>query len=143
MSKRIRFAVFGTLIFLSVAYLVFSGTRDSMVYYLTVSELKLKGDSVQNEKVRITGSVVDGSIEKLGVSSVNLGLTDGKEFVNIVYTGDIPSGLTDNAELVIEGKLEKDGSFRGELMLTKCPSKYKTGERPQQAEWGENSDLGR
>ena len=136
MSKRVQFIVFGILICLSVAYLVVSGTRDSMVYYLTVSELKLKGEAVQGEEIRITGSVVAGSIEKLGISSVNLQLTDGEESVNIVYNGDIPSGLMDNAELVIEGKFGKDGIFYGQLMLTKCPSKYETDEGPQRTEYG-------
>ncbi|MFQ6003380.1 MAG: cytochrome c maturation protein CcmE, partial [Candidatus Zixiibacteriota bacterium] len=60
-GKKKRFIILGSLVILVVAYLVYSGMRESMLYYYTVSELKTNANQLYGQGVRVSGQVVEGS----------------------------------------------------------------------------------
>ena len=64
LKGKIKFIIALLVIALTVSYLVYGGVKDTMVYYLTVQELKNQVPSVYDSRVRVSGKVVPGTIIK-------------------------------------------------------------------------------
>ena len=43
---------------------------------------------------------------------------------NVVYRGITPDTFTDGVDVVVEGRLGHDGTFRATTLLAKCASRY-------------------
>ncbi len=87
----------------AISYLVFSGVKDTMVYYLTIDELQAKVPDVYGERVRVSGTVVPGTIEKDNNGDIKFKITDGTNEINVNYSGIIPDVFADDVELGVEG----------------------------------------
>src|SRR5574337_580779 len=64
MRKRIRFLVAALALVGAVAYLMYTGVRQTAVYYLTIEEFVAKKEALANEGVRVAGRVQLGSVTK-------------------------------------------------------------------------------
>jgi cytochrome c-type biogenesis protein CcmE len=65
MNKRVKFVIGGTIIVALLGYLVVSGINSrTMVYYKTVSEVKANSDDLYEKGIRLSGTVVEGSLKK-------------------------------------------------------------------------------
>src|SRR4030065_669966 len=62
MKKTHKFAIAGAVIFLTIVALIYTAFKQSSVYYMTVPELKSKGESVVGQGLRASGQVKDGTI---------------------------------------------------------------------------------
>ena len=118
----------GAVVFLAIAFLVYSTMQGTSVYYLSVAELMTRGETVYGEQVRIGAKVQTGSI-KSDTKSMTTEFTayDDKNpgnILNVVYKGIVPDTFKDEADAVFEGKLSPDGTFQANTLLAKCPSKY-------------------
>ena len=51
----------------------------------------------------------------------------------VVYHGLAPDTFTDEAEVVVEGRIQRDGTFRATTLLAKCGSRYATAPKQQSA----------
>lgn len=109
-----------------VSWLVFAGVRDSMVYYVTVDELFLQTPEVYGEKVRVSGTVVAGSIRNEIDDSLRFTMEAGSGRLDVEYGGVVPDIFADGVEAVVEGELSSDNVFRADLLLAKCPTKYES-----------------
>lgn len=115
-----------------VAYLMWTGISDSMVYYLTPSELlaRIEADPAFREVgVKVSGRVVEGSWERqagsVGVHEfVVADLEDPETVFPVRYEDVLPDTFNDRAEVVLEGGFGADGVFRAHTVLTKCGSRY-------------------
>lgn len=124
-KRKKRFIIGGTIIFLAMAYLVYAGMRDSMVYYLKVGELYAQKETYRGEGVRLGGKVVEGSIEWNSSNRVlQFLVTDGKEKIPVRYKGVIPDTFKDGAEVVVEGVYVPEEPFMATVLMAKCPSRY-------------------
>lgn len=95
-----------------------------MVYYQTVSEF-LRDPAAKEGTRRINGKVVPGSIERLPTGQdVRFEMSDGIRTLRVAYHGIVPDTFVDEADVVVEGALGADGTFRASTLLAKCPSKY-------------------
>jgi cytochrome c-type biogenesis protein CcmE len=104
--------------FLAVGYTMFSR---SVVYYQTPTEVLAK----PGEHVRVSGTVVDGSIAKdVAAGLVTFDVTDGTSTVTVRFEGAAPDTLKDGADAVAEGSLGPDGVFHADKLFAKCPSKF-------------------
>lgn len=121
---KIKFIVGIGVIAIALAYLVYGGVRDTMVYYLTVGELKGRVPSVYRDKVRVSGTVVPGSIKKGMDGSLEFKITDGKQAIDVQYSGIVPDIFRDNVEAVVEGLYTPQNIFKAKVLLAKCPTKY-------------------
>jgi len=99
---RLKFIVAIGIISLTVAYLVYAGVKDTMVYYLTIVELKDRVPEVYDDKVRVSGTVVEGSIKNDLDSSLEFQITDGNQVVNVFYKGIVPDVFREGVEAVVE-----------------------------------------
>jgi cytochrome c-type biogenesis protein CcmE len=121
---RVKFILGIGVIALTLTYLVYGGVRDTMVYYLTVGELKGRVPSVYKDKVRVSGTVVPGSIKKSIDGSLEFKITDGKQAIDVQYRGIVPDVFRDNVEAVVEGLYTPQNVFQAKVLLAKCPTKY-------------------
>ena len=111
-----------------ISWLVFAGVKDSMVYYITVEELLEDVPDIYGQKVRVSGTVVRGSIKNELDDSLRFTMADGRGKIDVEYDGIIPDIFTDGVEAVVEGKFSADNVFEADLLLAKCPTKYESEE---------------
>ncbi len=105
-----------------------SGIKETGIYFLTPSELAAKvaaDPSFHNVGVKMGARVVHGSIQRdVATQTVTFQVTDGQETYRVVYRGLAPDTFTDDVDVVVEGRLGPDGTFRATSLLAKCGSRY-------------------
>jgi len=126
MQRNMRVFVAFTLVIVAMLYLISSGfNEETMVYYSTVKELKMKGQDAYGQGFRVSGKVVPGSIEKAsGKIEVRFIIEEEGERLSVVYNGILPDTFKEGAEVLIEGKYQSDDVFHATNVFTKCASKY-------------------
>jgi cytochrome c-type biogenesis protein CcmE len=147
---RAKFIVGGLLIVAAIVYLIVSSTQANAQYFLTVAELRTKGESVAGRELRISGAVIGDSIQ-YDSQTLTLNFTvadvpgDNKEIeaqgglaavlhaavidqsrprLEVVYSGVRPDLLRNEAQAIMTGRMGSDGKFHAEELLLKCPTKY-------------------
>jgi cytochrome c-type biogenesis protein CcmE len=126
-TKQKKLVVGGIIIVLTLVYVVYAGVRDSMVYYLTPTELLAKGDAAFDEGVRVSGRVEEGTIKHDQKNMVlTFKLTDQKHSIPVTYKGVVPDTFKYGVEVVVEGKYAPENTFKATTLLAKCPSKYES-----------------
>ena len=107
-----------------IGYLVYAGVRDTMVYYLTVSELVQQGLQSSNGGVRVGGKVVEGSIiwDPKGLR-LRFIMRDDRATLPVVYQGVVPDSFKQGRKVIIEG-IYADGLFTASQIMPTCPSRY-------------------
>jgi len=130
MNARTRFFIGAALVVGTVGYLMASGIKDTGVYFLTPTELatRVSADpSFYNVGVKMGARVVTGSIQRdVASQTVTFQATDGQQTYPVVYRGLAPDTFTDDVDVVVEGRLMQDGTFRATTLLAKCGSRYET-----------------
>ncbi len=109
----------------AVGFLGFNAFKSASMYYLTPSELLAKGEEAYNDEVRLSGTVMDGTIERDADDGLHFTVTDDEGTkIPVVYGGVVPDTFQEGADVVVEGELTRDGVFDANNLLAKCPSKY-------------------
>jgi cytochrome c-type biogenesis protein CcmE len=69
--------------------------------------------------------VVNGTIvrEPSG-RSLSFKMTDGAQTYAVTYRGIAPDTFTDGVDVVVEGRLDANGTFQATTLLAKCASRY-------------------
>lgn len=127
MSKNRRFAIGASIIVAAVAYLVYTGIRETSVYYLTIDEFLSRREAVAGEGLRVAGRVAADSMH-WSPSTLDLQFRlasfDGQGGVDVTYNGVLPDMFAEGRDVIVEGTYERDGVFRARTLMTSCPSKY-------------------
>ena len=130
MKARNKFLIGGLLVLGPVGYLMASSIKQTGVYYLTPTELttKLASDSTfRDVGVKVGGRVVPGSIQRdPGGREYAFRVTDGAKTFPVIYRGIAPDTFTDSVDVVVEGRMGRDGTFRATTLLAKCASRYES-----------------
>src|SRR5512138_902549 len=125
--KWLKFAVPGALLAGALGYLLFSGVKKSMVYYLTLSELAEKGPSIEGSAVRLAGKVKEGSVRlPTDGGPMTFLLTDGTRDLPVSFSGIVPETFQEKGEVLVEGTWRAEPVFPASNLIPKCPSKYET-----------------
>ncbi len=147
---RGKFIIGGLLILAAIIYLIVSATKANAEYFMTVNEVKSKGSAVVGRSLRISGAVI-GSTIQYDAQTMNLSfdiahvpgdnaaiemggglaavlhaaVTDPtRSRLTVIYNGPKPDLLRDEAQAIITGHLNEDGTFFADELLLKCPTKY-------------------
>jgi len=134
LKGRYKFIIAIGAIALGVSYLVYGGVKDTMVYYLTVQELKDRVPTVYKERVRVSGTVVPGSIRNELDGSLEFKMAHGDEIMDVRYKGVIPDIFNDGVDAVVEGLYTPENVFKANILLAKCPTKYESTDSLKKAE---------
>ena len=131
MKARTKFIIGGLLVFCTAGWLMASSISDTATYYLTPTELatKVAADPTFHDLgVKVGAKVVPGSIVRdpsgRQVAFRMIDMTGGDQVYPVVYKGIIPDTFTDSVEVVVEGRLGRDGTFHATTLLAKCASRY-------------------
>lgn len=128
MKARTKFIVGGLLILGTAGYLMAGAITETGVYYLTPTELAAKtaaDPTFYETGVRMGARVVRGSIRREPSGrEVSFQVTDGAQVFPVIYRGIAPDTFTDEVDVVVEGRLGRDGTFRATTLLAKCASRY-------------------
>jgi cytochrome c-type biogenesis protein CcmE len=128
MKPRSKFIVVGALIALSAGYLMAGAIRSTGVYYFTPSEFSQRlaaDETLHDVGVKVGANVLPGSIvREPGGRSMTFVVTDGSVEFPVSYRGIAPDTFTDGVEVVVEGRMNRDGTFQATTVLAKCASRY-------------------
>lgn len=128
MTPRVKFLIGGGLVLSVAGYLMASSIRETGMYYVTPTELaeKLAADpSLRGMGIKMGARVVSGSIKReAGGREYAFVVTDGARQVPVIYRGIAPDTFTDGVDVVVEGRMGQDGTFRATTLLAKCASRY-------------------
>lgn len=121
------FVVFAAVIGV-IGWLFVSGFNDTMVYYITVSELKVQGVKAEGKGLRVSGKVVPGTVERSADGlTLKFTLDELGETMPVTYRGIVPDTFKEDAGVLLEGKFAH-GEFQATQIFTKCASKYESEE---------------
>ena len=132
------FAVFAAVIAF-IGWMFVDGFKNTMVYYITVSELKAQGVNAEGRGLRVSGNVLSGSVVRSEDGLVTrFTLDEFGEHIPVVYRGVVPDTFKENAGVLLEGKYV-NGEFHAAQIFTKCASKYEGENGPGYQSSGEAS----
>jgi len=124
-NKKTKLILITLVAMAVIGYLVYTGVRDTMVYYLTVTELVQNGSQSPDGGVRVGGMVLEGSVV-WDPKDLKLSFTmgdDGGATLPVVYQGVVPDSFKPGREVIIEG-IYTNGKFAASQIMPTCPSKY-------------------
>jgi cytochrome c-type biogenesis protein CcmE len=129
---RVKFLVGGLIVAAALGGLVYSGVRDSMVYFYTPSELAQKRDQVSGKALRVGGMVANGSIKwDPQALLLSFQLTDGQSTVAVQHKGTAPDLFKEGAGAVVEGTWNPEGYLRSSTIMAKHSEEYKPPTHPE------------
>ena len=130
MKKTHKFAAAGIIILVAIIALIYTAFQATIEYYMTVPELKSKGESKVGQGLQASGTVKDGTIkydsEKL---ILNFDIFEEKgnqdDVVHVIYKGIKPDTFQANVNVILAGKYDpKENLLTAKTLLVKCPSRY-------------------
>ncbi len=128
MKAGTKFTLGAILIVGSVGYLMASGIKQTGQYFLTPSELaqRVSADpSFYDLGLKVGARVVRGTVAKdVATQTLSFHITDGTVNYPVIFKGLPPDTFTDSVEVVVEGRLQKDGVIHATNVLAKCGSRY-------------------
>ena len=156
--QRNKFILGGLLILAAVVYLIFSSTKASAEYFMTVDELNADGPAAIGKSVRLSGAVIGDTIQydadtltltfevahvtgdnneieaQGGLAEVLYQAVNAptRQRVKVIYVGVKPDLLRGEAQAIMTGKLGDYGVFYADELLLKCPTRYEEAV-PEQA----------
>ena len=126
-----KFLLGAGLIVGCVVLLIVEGVKETGVYFLTPTELAAKTASdptfVENVGFKVGAKVVPGSVRRDNANrTIDFSVSDGTKSYPVTYRGLVPDTFTDadDIEVVVEGRLGRDGVIRATDVLAKCGSRY-------------------
>jgi len=124
MRGKRKFVIGGAVVVAALAYLVYAGVSQSVVYFVTPSELR--SAPVTGKAYRLGGMVKAGSVA-WNPKTLELGftLTDGQASVPVRHTGTPPDLFAEGRGAVVEGTWSGDGFFKAGLIMAKHSEEYK------------------
>ena len=125
-----KFMIGAAVIVGSMALLMMQGVKQFGQYSMTPAELATaasRDPRIYETGLKMEAKVVPGTIRRNTASqTIDFQVSDGKQVYPVTYRGLAPDTFTDKQEIevVVEGRLGRDGVFRATTLLAKCGSRY-------------------
>jgi cytochrome c-type biogenesis protein CcmE len=130
MKASTKFGLGAAVIVLAVFALIYQGVRQTGVYFLSPTELldrTAQDPSFHEVGLKVGAKVVPGSIQRDAANQrIAFEVSDGARGFPVTYQGIVPDTFTDanDIEVIMSGKLGRDGVFHATEVLAKCGSRY-------------------
>jgi cytochrome c-type biogenesis protein CcmE len=146
--NKLKFVVGSAAIVSILVYLALANTEGNKLYSKTIADLKAPSESLYKQRLTVAGTVVKDSIQRDG-RIVRFTIHD-KENAAVTFPVEyhgkdpLPDLFRDNADVNVDGRLERNGVFVGDTVAAKCASKYEkeTAAGLEHDENGRVMDLG-
>jgi cytochrome c-type biogenesis protein CcmE len=123
-SRRAKLAAGALVIAAALAYLIYAGVTQSVVYFVTPSELMAA--PVSGKAYRLGGMVKAGSLRwEPRTLDLAFTLSDGKVTIPVRHKGTAPDLFAEGRGAVVEGTWTQQGYFKASLILAKHSEEYK------------------
>ena len=125
-----KFLLGAGVIVASVVVLMAQGVKEFGQYSMKPSELAqrvARDPGLYETGLKMEAKVVPGTIKRdVSTQTIEFEVTDGAQTYPVTYRGLAPDTFTDEQEIevVVEGRLGRDGVFRATTLLAKCGSRY-------------------
>jgi cytochrome c-type biogenesis protein CcmE len=106
-----------------VAYLAFSSIGSALVYYLTPTDLLVRGEAGIGQTVRLGGQVASGSVSG-PATDLTFVITDGDAEITVHSTVAPTRSFREGTGAVVEGQLGADGTFEATQVIVKHDENY-------------------
>lgn len=135
-KQRVQVLIGSSVIILSLGYLVFGGLRDTMVYFVTPSELRDQGLRAVGKPMRLGGMVVRGSLKMVPETlQLRFAVADAQATIAVQHQGNPPDLFAEGRGVVIEGRLRSDGAFQAETIFAKHSEEYRPPAEEEADTW--------
>jgi cytochrome c-type biogenesis protein CcmE len=131
MTAGHKFLLGAAVIVSGVGFLITEGVKETGLYFLTPAELSAKSAAdptfAENVGFKVGARVVPGSVRRdANARTIDFKISDGIKSYPVTYHGLVPDTFTDvnDIEVVVEGRLGRDGVIRATDVLAKCGSRY-------------------
>lgn len=124
-QRRMSFVLAGVATLGIAAALVLTAFEDSIVYFHSPTDIATKNDLQTDRRLRLGGLVKQGSWN-MATDGLTHGfmVTDTAHDIKVAYKGIMPDLFREGQGVVIEGKLQPDGSFLADEVLAKHDENY-------------------
>jgi cytochrome c-type biogenesis protein CcmE len=125
-----KFALGAIVIVAAVSLMIVEGVKQTGTYFMTPSQLVTRTQQDPhffNIGLKVSAKVVPGSIRRdREHERVDFAISDGVRSFPVTYTGPLPDTFTDanDIDVVVEGKLGREGTFHATDVIAKCGSRY-------------------
>jgi cytochrome c-type biogenesis protein CcmE len=125
MQRRKRFLIGALVIVGALAYIMYGGMQEAMVYFKMPSELKAEESSSRDKFLRMGGMVVKGSLQTdVKNLTYRFDLSDGTASIPVFFKGIPPDLFTEGKGAVVEGRIGADGVFQATTIMAKHAEEY-------------------
>jgi cytochrome c-type biogenesis protein CcmE len=103
----------------------YRGAATSWQYYLLVDECVRDAESLQGQRLRVSGRVAAGSLAMADDrSKASFILSGPGHTLRVTCAGPLPDNLAEGMDVVVEGRLQSTDCLHGDKIVTRCASKY-------------------
>jgi cytochrome c-type biogenesis protein CcmE len=125
-ARRLKLLIGAALIAACIGYLLYGGIQETIVFFVTPSELHAKGTSAYGKSLRLGGLVKAGSwMQEPGTLLHSFELVDESSTVKVAFRGIPPDLFGEGRGALVEGSYGPDGLFHAKTILAKHSEEYK------------------
>jgi len=127
MATWTRLLIGGIVVTAVTAYLAYSAASSGWQYYLTVDECLHQADALGKARLRVSGAIARDSLRIApGRARATFRLAGTTADLAVTCRGPLPDNLAEAIDVVVEGEMDRTGRLRGERVMTRCASKYRS-----------------
>ena len=124
-ERRIYFILIGLATLSTAVALVMTAFEDNIVYFHSPTDIATRTDLQKDRRLRLGGLVKQGSWQKESDGLTHkFFVTDTAHDIRVAYKGIMPDLFREGQGVVMEGRLQQDGSFRADEVLAKHDENY-------------------
>ena len=123
-----------SVVIVATAYMAYVGASASWKYYLTADECVADGARLVGQRMRVSGKVAPRSVQRDAEQRrATFTLRGTASELPVVCSQPLPDNLTEDMEVVVEGRLVEGQQLQADKVLTRCATKYESGGVPPRA----------
>ena len=122
-KRRVKLLVVLSLSAIFIIFFIFKSLQESVVYFLSPTEILNKTNLSLDKIIRVGGLVKEESIVKKDEEIVFI-ITDLKNEIIVTYKGQVPNLFSEGKGVVAEGKLKDKSFFIADKILAKHDENY-------------------
>ena len=129
--KATKVGLTSVVLVLAFGGLLYSTLSEGTEYYKHVDEVLASPEQWQGKRLQVHGFAKDVR-QKPGTLEYRFDVENNGRVIRAYYTGIAPDTFMNDAEVVVRGTLQPDGTFHvvEDGVMAKCPSKYEPQAAP-------------